>query len=366
VQPGGPRLAAATDATETIAASPVHSSIPGVDHATRSFANLVASRNLTVRLGLLSVAVAFVLGIFHAIAPGHGKTVMAAYLVGQRGTLRQALGVGAGVTLTHTAGVLVLGLILSVSTVAAPERLYPWLGTLSGLMLASIGIGLLLRARRLHKLGVDGIWHSHAPGGHGHVHSDWLPHAATPHAGATIVASTPAPMLVGAGAPTSKHTYDHAPHSHAPHSHDHAPREVWSPAHATGASDTEVRQVEGVGEGVAAAPGAPVMGWRWIVAMGFAGGMVPSPSALVVLLGAVALGRTWFGVALVSAYGVGMATTLVVAGLVLVRARVHIERLVVSERGRRMTRVLSVLPMITAVVIVGGGLLVAARALRAM
>ena len=118
---------------------------------------------------------------------------------------------------------------------------------------------------------------------------------------------------------------------------------------------------------MASAEGAPeVMGWRWIIAMGFAGGMVPSPSALVVLLGAVALGRTWFGVALVSAYGVGMAFTLVVAGLLLVRARAHIERLVVSERGRRMTRILSVLPMITAIVIVGGGLLVAARALRSM
>lgn len=108
------------------------------------------------------------------------------------------------------------------------------------------------------------------------------------------------------------------------------------------------------------------MGWRWIIAMGFAGGMVPSPSALVVLLGAVALGRTWFGVALVGSYGVGMATTLVVAGLLLVRARVHIERLVVSERGQRMARVLSVLPMITAIVIAAGGLLLAARAVRAM
>ena len=108
------------------------------------------------------------------------------------------------------------------------------------------------------------------------------------------------------------------------------------------------------------------MGWRWIVAMGFAGGMVPSPSALVVLLGAVALGRTWFGVALVAAYGIGMATTLVVAGLVLVRATVRIERLVVSTRGQRVTRVLSVLPIITATVIVGGGLLVTARALESL
>ena len=98
--------------------------------------------------------------------------------------------------------------------------------------------------------------------------------------------------------------------------------------------------------------------------MGFAGGMVPSPSALVVLLGAVALGRTWFGVGLVCAYGLGMAFTLVAAGLILVRARVHIERIVVSDRGVRAAQMLAVMPVITALVIVVGGLLVTARAVQ--
>ena len=343
VRPGGVRLTTASDA---IAASPVRSSIPGVDRATRSFTNLVASRDLTVRIGLLAVAVAFVLGIFHAMAPGHGKTVMAAYLVGQRGSLRQALGVGASVTLTHTAGVLVLGLMLSVSTVAAPERLYPWLGTLSGLMLASIGVGLLVRARRLHRLGIAGAWHSHAPGGHAHIHPGVL--VRRDHE-----AAVDERVLIAAGATSvrASHGHDHSGHDHA--GHDHA-------GHDHGGHDHAVRvPTSGSDE-------QPAMGWRWIIAMGFAGGMVPSPSALVVLLGAVALGRTWFGVALVGSYGVGMATTLVVAGLLLVRARVHIERLVVSERGQRMARVLSVLPMITAIVIAAGGLLLAARAVRAM
>ena len=357
VEPGGAALIHNNEAT---AASPIRSSLPGVDGATRSFANLVRSRDLTVRLGLLSVAVAFVLGIFHAMAPGHGKTVMAAYLVGQRGNLRQALGVGAGVTLTHTAGVLVLGLILSASTVAAPERLYPWLGTASGLMLASIGLGLLVRARRLHRLGVANIWHSHAPGGHGHVHSDWLD--------VPVANTADARVLVAAGGSSAHRSHAHDHHEHGDHAHAHTEHGGHDHVHhdhphgGHGGRDLET------GDNAPAQDMAahPVMGWRWIVAMGFAGGMVPSPSALVVLLGAVALGRTWFGVALVSSYGIGMATTLVVAGLLLVRARVHIERLVASERGQRMTRLLSVLPMITAVVIVIGGLLVAARALRSM
>ncbi len=306
---GGERLAPDDDA----AVPSIHaSSLPGVDRATRSFAGLIASRDLTLRLGLLSVAIAFVLGIFHAVAPGHGKTVMAAYIVGQRGTLRQALGVGATVTFTHTAGVLALGLLISVSTVAAPDRLYPWLGALSGLLLASIGLGLLLRARRMRRSGLPGLWHSHAPGAPGH-------HVTHDH-----------------------HAHDHHAHDHHAHDH-HAPAPAPAPAPTIAPT---------------------VLGWRWIVAMGFAGGMVPSPSALVVLLGAVALGRTWFGVGLVCAYGLGMAFTLVAAGLILVRARVHIERIVVSDRGVRAAQMLAVMPVITALVIVVGGLLVTARAVQ--
>ena len=90
------------------------------------------------------------LGAAHALAPGHGKTVMAAYLVGLRGTLRQAAVIGATVTITHTAGVLLLGLVLTTSRAVASERLYPWLGLASGLLLAGVGIGLLVRARAGH------------------------------------------------------------------------------------------------------------------------------------------------------------------------------------------------------------------------
>jgi len=101
--------------------------------------------------------------------------------------------------------------------------------------------------------------------------------------------------------------------------------------------------------------------------MGLAGGMVPSPSALVVLLGAIALGRAWFGVALVIAYGLGMATTLTVAGLLLVRARGAIERRLTAPtaEGRlaRLSRIVQALPLVTAAGIIAGGLYLAARGL---
>ena len=95
--------------------------------------------------------------------------------------------------------------------------------------------------------------------------------------------------------------------------------------------------------------------------MGLAGGMVPTPSALVVLLGAIALGRAWFGVILVVAYGIGMAATLTGAGLVLVRARSLIERRMGSRHPGRLAGLTAALPTVTAAVIVAAGVFLAAR-----
>ena len=96
--------------------------------------------------------------------------------------------------------------------------------------------------------------------------------------------------------------------------------------------------------------------------MGLAGGMVPSPSALVVLLGAIAVGRAWFGVVLVLAYGLGMAATLTGAGLLLVRARGAIERRMARMRTARLAWLTHALPLATATAITAGGLFPAARA----
>ncbi|MDX8035428.1 sulfite exporter TauE/SafE family protein [Lentzea sp. BCCO 10_0856] len=240
--------------------------------ATRAFTGLVGQRDLTPLIGVLAVLLSLLLGASHAALPGHGKTVIAAYLAGRAGTARDAVTVGATVTLTHTIGVLLIGLAISASSALAGESLLRALGIVSGVLVTAIGAFLLRSA--LHRQ----------------------------------------PVAVGRG-----HGHGHA-HGHG-HGHSH-----------------------GVGRG-------------GLIGMGVAGGLVPSPSALVVLLGAIALGRTWFGVLLVLGYGLGMATTLTIVGLLLVRLR---DRLASVERLRdRFTA----LPAITAGLVLVVGLGLTARAL---
>jgi nickel/cobalt transporter (NicO) family protein len=236
--------------------------------ATSRFTAFAGARELTPWVGVLAVLLSLVLGASHAALPGHGKTVIAAYLAGRSGTPRDAVVVGATVTLTHTAGVLVLGLLISASSAFAGDSVLRWLGVVSGVLVAGIGVGLLRSALRRRRVPVA-VGHGHGQG-HGHSH--------------------------------------------------------------------------GVGR-------------LGLVGMGVAGGLVPSPSALVVLLGAVALGRTWFGVLLVLGYGLGMAVTLTAVGLLLVRLR---DRLAAVERLRdRFTA----LPTLTACLVLVVGVSLTLRSL---
>src|SRR4029450_10159114 len=258
---GCARLSTAPAATTPVARG-------GVDRATAAFTALVSERSRSPGFAVVAVLLAVALGAAPALAPGHGKTVMAAYLVGLRGTLRQAATIGATVTLTHTAGVLLLGLVLTTSRAAAPERVSPWLGLGSGLLLAGVGVGLLVRARP----------------GHGHPHPHEHPDPDHPH----------------------------------PHDHDHH-------------------------QGAAPGAGRP-LGWRGLVAVGLAGGLVPSPSAVVVLLGGIALGQAWFGVALVLGYGIGMAAALTGIGLLLARLRTRLDRRLRLPAGSLLSRLGRLLP----------------------
>ncbi|MFG3050000.1 nickel transporter [Kitasatospora sp. NPDC048239] len=220
----------------------------------RRLASLAATADLTVPVGLLALALALLLGAGHAALPGHAKLAVAACLARRRGGVRAALAVGATVTVTHTAGVLVTGLALTASMTLAGERLLGWLGAAGGALIAAIGVGLVVTAART----LTG--HGH---GHGHHHGHGHDHGSHGHG----------------------HGHDHG-HSHS-HSHDHGGHH-----HRHGGR-------------------LPLLG------VGLAGGLVPSPSALVILLGAVALGRTAFGVLLVLGYGLGMALALTAAGLLL-------------------------------------------------
>ena len=114
----------------------------------------MATQQLGIGIILIAFAAAVGLGAFHALEPGHGKTLVAAYLVGSRGTMKHAFLLGLIVTAAHTAGVYLLGgVTLYASRYIVPDRLYPWLGVVSGIMIA--GLGLILLVRRY--LGKDGF-----------------------------------------------------------------------------------------------------------------------------------------------------------------------------------------------------------------
>lgn len=230
---------------------------------TERLSSLVSVGELTAPLVLAALGIAVALGALHGLAPGHGKTVMAAYIVGRRGGSRHALLIGLTVAGTHTVGVGILGALIASSRLVGSERLYPWLGMVSGLLIAAMGVGLLRRG--FQRLRGEPRFH------HNHASADW-------------------PGLMG---------------------------------------------------------------------MGLAGGLVPSPSALLLLLGAVALDRAWFGIVLVAAYGLGMALTLLVVGLLFVGAHHHLEGWLLRwPIGRWAAH----LPVATACLVLGGGLFLAARA----
>jgi len=147
-----------------------------------AFTDLIAQRELTLGVVVIALAVAMALGAFHALEPGHGKTVVAAYLVGSRGTARHALILGLIVTASHTAGVYLLGgVTFYASQYVVPDRLYPWVALGSGLTIAALGLSLFLRRYAGGTLAHDhhhhgGLAHSQAPA-HDHVHDHDRPHA---------------------------------------------------------------------------------------------------------------------------------------------------------------------------------------------
>ena len=244
-------------------------------------------RGGSVELGSLAAAllVAMALGALHALGPGHGKAMVAAYLVGSRGTPAQAVVLGMTVTITHTIGVYLLGaLTLVAAQYVLPERLYPILGVLSGVLVVAIGLGLL-RAR-ISSLGAR----ADAADPHGHPHGD------------------------GPGQ----------------HRHDTGP-----------------------------------VGMRGLLALGVSGGLLPCPTALVVLLAAVSFHNVILGMVLVAAFSVGLAIVLTGIGLAFVFGQRALRRHHVLSRvgGSAIARAL---PALSAAAITVAGLVIAIGAARGL
>jgi nickel/cobalt exporter len=288
------------------------------------FNRTVGAKHLTVGVGLLALLLSLALGAGHAFLPGHGKTIMAAYLVGRRGRLRDVVTVGATVTITHTAGVLLLGLAITTTASFAPTQAEQYLGVISGLIVAGVGIGLLVSALRRRKRPVLAGALQQAPhvedvvsdlhlsaDAHGPLHASVaLIEAEHADGGRVLAQSRHTHLQSDHSHPYSGHPPENEPDHEHPHAtenpHDHGEAGAVH-THRWGRTHSHTPPEGGFSKG-------------GLVGLGVAGGLVPSPSALLVLLAATALGRTAFGVLLVLGYGVGMAGALSVAGLLLVKS----------------------------------------------
>lgn len=296
---------------------------PALEHRLTS---LIAGRDLTLPVGLLAVLLTLLLGAGHAALPGHAKLAVAACLARREGGVRAALAVGTTVTATHTAGVLAMGLILTTGGGFVGEQLLGWLGTISGAVIAVLGMVLAVTAVRALRTGrPPAHWHH----GHSHAHSHGHAHSET-----------------------REHTHAHGHRHDHPHGHEH--RHATGPSHGHGDHAHETDSREGKRPRRTGLPA--------LLGVGLAAGVVPSPSALVVLLGAIALSRTFFGVLLVVGYGLGMALTLTAAGLLLSGGGSRLAAL--GERRlpslRRYTRYATVL---TALAVLTVGISLALRSL---
>ena len=265
-----------TRATATVA--PTSAPVPGLTRgkaleapdrvADSGFTRLITRAHLSVLVILASLAAAFFWGAAHALSPGHGKTIVTAYLIGKRGTAKDAALLGGIVTVTHTIGVFALGFVtLVLSQWIVPDRLYPWIDLVAGLMVVSIGI-TVLRSRAKHAV-------AHRRGDEHHHHHD--------------------------------------------HEHD--------------------------------------VSRRSLLAVGVSGGLLPCPSALVVLLAAISLHRLAFGLVLIVAFSLGLALSITGIGLGAVLAKKAFARR--SFDGA----LIRALPAVSALVIVVAGVLMTAHAL---
>lgn len=257
--------------------------------------DLVRSREFSFTFYFFALLVALALGALHALTPGHGKTVVAAYLVGSRGTSLHAIALGTVVTLTHTGSVFLLGMItLAASQYILPTTIIPFLEILSGLLIVGLG-SYLLWQRFLF----------------------WQKSRQPAEPARKKISLTP----ISARRPAGGIKLQAALHHHGDgklHSH-------------------EIPQA---------------ITWRSLIALGISGGLVPCPDAIAILLVAMAINRILLGLMLILSFSLGLAVVLIAIGLLMVNSRKLFDRIGVLDR------LAPVMPVVSAliVLILGVGL----------
>ena len=302
---GGPATTAATATTPTAptSAGAVPGGVSGSD-----LPSIFRTADLTPLVLLVSVLTAAALGAGHALTPGHGKTLMAAYLVGTRGTPLHAAGLGLSVTLSHTLGILVLaGLVVGAQGILPPDVVVKAAPVVAAISIVAIGGWMLFgEARRRWRLRAtvasDGHEHDHGIE-HGHDHGIEHGHAHDAEA-------------------LGEHGHGGVRHSHLP-------------------------------------PEGSTISWRSLFVLGLAGGLIPSTNALLILLGSIAAGRAAFGFVLVVAFGLGMALVMGGIGLALVLARGRLDRV---DAASRLGRISSYVPLAAAVLVFSLGIYLTVKA----
>jgi len=251
------------------------------------FTELITLQNLTFSTVLFALLISFLWGAMHALTPGHGKTIVGAYLVGSRGTTKHALYLGLTTTITHTLGVFAFGLItLFAARYIVPEKLFPWITMLSGLFVVGIGVNLFIE--RFRSSGM----------------SRWFQKLKTSQSNLQPVYSA---SFHGMNIETSEHQHKFVLASDHEHTHDHSHIHDHHHGHDHDHSDHEHTPPE-------------TITWRNLLALGISGGLLPCPSALVVLLGAIALNKIGFGLILVFAFSLGLAGALTAIGMLFIYA----------------------------------------------
>ena len=268
---------------------------------------------LTLQFAIAALVISFVLGGLHALTPGHGKAIVAAYLVGSKGRVIDAVFLGIVVTFTHTFSVIALGIVMLVAGSFAPDDVVPWLSLFSGILIVGIGAWLLTKnMKQYYSGGARSHDHDHDHShdhdhdhDHGHSHEDDHDHDHN-------------------HADDHDHDHDHS-HSHGGRTHSHAPPER--------------------------------TGFWGLLSLGISGGIVPCVDALIGLLFAISLNKLVWGLIILCAFSLGLAAVLVAIGILMVLAKPLIARF--TGEGIWLQR----LPIMSAAVVILLGAILAFKAL---